>query len=219
MSFRFKSALEKCRYVLQPPDWTNQISPLLPFGETANALFLADLEVCTNYLEFGAGSSTLNAVWIAPDVVSVESDRRFLAEVQRQIIGSTARTHLLHGDVGLTGPWGVPAITAPVMPQMRRWSRYPVAPWAKIGADYRADLVLVDGRFRVACALTVVLNQYDSDWKMLVDDYSDRPEYSIVERFAHLEGMRGRMAVFRPKDDLDLEEVSYVRNDCYRDWR
>ncbi len=70
------------------------------------------------------------------------------------------------------------------------------------------DLVLVDGRFRVACALTAIKNLYDKfDFEILFDDYADREFYHAIEEFACLHDMHGRMAVFKQKlvsmEDLD----------------
>jgi hypothetical protein len=68
------------------------------------------------------------------------------------------------------------------------------------------DLILVDGRFRVACALKCIQALKNSYDMMLVDDYS-RSEYRVIETFAKLDRMCGRMAVFRPGPCLDASEL------------
>ncbi len=62
------------------------------------------------------------------------------------------------------------------------------------------------------------MSKEPSNALLLVDDYADRPHYRIIERFAQLERMVGRMAVFRfvpaagPELEAELERH-------YSDWR
>ena len=94
-----------------------------------------------------------------------------------------------------------------------------MAPWNLVGPDYRADAILVDGRFRVACALAVVLRQPDSEWHMLVDDYEGRIHYEAIEEFAQLQGRHGRMALFEPKSRVDSQSLQQALQHFISDWR
>ncbi|NQW69737.1 MAG: hypothetical protein HQ457_05090 [Betaproteobacteria bacterium] len=70
------------------------------------------------------------------------------------------------------------------------------------------DLILIDGRFRVACALKVVKYMHNqANFSLLVDDYVDRSHYVEIERFAKLEKLVGRMAIFTQIDKIDLLEL------------
>lgn len=215
---------DSVRFRLRPPVWADEITAELPFGEPAAERFLADLAACRRYLEFGSGASTLRAVEAPCAVVTVESDRAFLHAVEGRcrLIGAASdagAATFIHADIGPTGPWGVPARKAFTGLSGDRWRAYPTAPWVALGREYRADLVLVDGRFRVACALSVILMQRDTDWQLLFDDYVDRQEYWPIERFADLVEMRGRMAVFRPRADLDVVEAGKAFEAFVSDWR
>jgi len=85
---------------------------------------------------------------------------------------------------------------------------------------FTPDLILVDGRFRVACALTTILNLAQDDrWELLVDDYRGRSHYTAIEKFANLERMVGRMAVFKPKANIDLDALSTSLAAHAGDWR
>ena len=53
---------------------------------------------------------------------------------------------------------------------------------------------------------------------MLIDDYADRPNYHVVERFAELERMVGRMAVFKKKP-FDDTEIDIEIDRHSGDWR
>jgi hypothetical protein len=124
---------------------------------------------------------------------------------------------VVHGNIGRTGPWG-----KPVFPSIKRtsaWRRYPLAPWEGLGNDFRADFILVDGRFRVACALAVALHQSDTEWNLLVDDYVDRPEYSTIADFLELQTIYGRMAHFRRSRKFNEYEAWRAFEKFVSDWR
>lgn len=212
------------RFRLHPPVWADEVTAELPFGEPAAEQFLADLAACRSYLEFGSGSSTLRAVAATSAVVTVESDESFLTSLESRCrlierAPDAGEMTFIHADIGPTGPWGVPSGKAFSGLLGVRWRAYPTAPWLTLGREYRADLVLVDGRFRVACALSVILMQRDTDWRLLFDDYVDRQEYWPIERFADLVELRGRMAVFQPKVDLDVVEAGAAFDSFISDWR
>lgn len=215
---------DSVNFRLRPPDWSEEVTRDLPFGEAAVERYIDDLASCRTYLEYGSGSSTLWAVEAGCQVVTVESDASFLASLEgrcRKVArpADAGSMSFIHADIGRTGPWGVPSTRLSASHQRARWAAYPMAPWVTLGRDFRADLILVDGRFRVACALAVVLMQGDSEWRLLFDDYADRQEYWPIERFADLVELRGRMAVFQPKSGVDLVEAGAAYDAFGADWR
>lgn len=145
-------------------------------------------------LEYGSGGSTVLASEL-PDrlVFSVESDRawalRLQAEIDRRTLPSPALVY--HVDIGTTGDWG-----RPVGPEAwPRFYRYPLAIWDE-PFFRQPDVVLIDGRFRPACLMAVLLH-CERPVTVLFDDYRDRPAYHSVERFVSPSALVGRMAVFR----------------------
>jgi len=216
---RLAARKEETLFQLRRPKWDSVISDELPFDLDATLLFESELRRACSYLEYGAGSSTLSAVARVPRVVSVESDHAFMTAVQRRCDGCHAAADLIYVDIGATGPWGTPVFKSRIWRQSNRWNAYPLAPWQRLGDDYRADLILIDGRFRVACALATISRQPDTQWSMLVDDYVDRPEYHILERFARLVEVRGRMAAFAPSPALDPAAAEDARRRFMVDWR
>jgi len=217
------TSLEAGRFHINPPDRRLMIDDALPFDEDACQRFLSITEKCESYLEFGSGASTLYVARARKPYVSVESDRLFLDAVRERIAGleretsPSANTTLLYADIGPTGPWGKPIL--PSFARPTKWSNYPHHPWRVLGNDYFADTILVDGRFRVACALAVIFYQKDRPWTMLIDDYDERPHYREIERFANLLSMHGRMAEFKPMGGLKREEVSDALQRFVGDWR
>jgi hypothetical protein len=183
------------------------------FDEEGGAYFRKQLESARNYLEYGSGGSTILANRLVNTLVSVDSDGSFLADVRRKLAedrgyGRKVMTNLIHVNIGLTYDWGMPVFTKPTRRRVRRWEDYPMAPWRYYRSiAQQPDLILVDGRFRVACVLESLLSLSPlSNTQILLDDYDERPYYQIVERFADLE-MVGRMAVLRPRRLLDRIQV------------
>lgn len=213
---------EATKFHVSRPNWDEVVSEDLPFGPAGEAVFTEGLRQAHNYLEFGAGSSTLAAIRLGVDVVSVESDRAFLGAIERRIRDSGIREsaqslELIHADIGRTGPWGKPVF--PSISRPRSWARYPTAPWTRLGQNYRADMILVDGRFRVACALAVILHQPESNWMLLVDDYLGRSHYEDIAKFADFRGMHGRMAEFSPDPRVDRDDAQKAFEHFSSDWR
>jgi hypothetical protein len=181
--------------------------PDQPFFDTEETTewFLDRLVNSKRYLEYGTGGSTVVAAKTNINFIAVESDPQFLAKVQHTIRAGgnyrpTGQTYH-HADIGRTGPWGYPIGT--VSADRRKMFRgYSDPPAECFEGGILPDLVLVDGRFRVACALKALQMLRDqSGWSIVVDDYADRPQYHVIADFAELDRYAGRMAVFTaPKD-------------------
>ena len=213
---------EAVQFRRHPPDWDVVLTDELAFGDEGVVAFEELLAGASSYLEFGSGASTLAAARAGVPLVTVESDSAFLNAVETRcqaIAGEDAPSSMtfVRANIGPTGPWGKPVL--PSVQRPRRWRNYPSAPWDQLGADYRADAVLVDGRFRVACALSVVLHQPDVEWTILVDDYEGRSHYEAVEDFARLVERKGRMARFAPMPRVDRRSLESAMIKYTSDWR
>ena len=178
--------------------------PLMP--EACAAHFAAALRSSVCYLEYGAGGTTVAACAArVPVIVSVESDAAWLAAVRRRIepYPPMLGRHLLHADIGPTTRWGHPEGEA----HWRSYSRYPLGAWEFCRSHGLApDLVLVDGRFRLACCLAALLLARPG-CRVLVDDYLERPGYSEIERFAPRPLLVDRMAEFTVPERLPRDEA------------
>ena len=144
------------------------------------------------YLEYGCGQST---VWMANNtealVFSVETDSSWIDAVRGSIDQKRLETVQLHHiNLGETGDWGQPKN----YDYMDRFENYPMGFWARVYPE--PDLILIDGRFRVACFLATLLNA-KIDSVIVFDDYVDRGSYHVVEKFVPLAELCGRQAIFR----------------------
>jgi len=188
------------------------------FDEASTAYFRDQLARARNYLEYGSGGSTVLANQMVTNLVSVDSDAGLLADVRRKLAQNDRRAmaKLIHVNIGMTVGRGFPVFQKPTRRRVRRWEEYAKAPWRYFRTiGQQPDLVLVDGRFRVACVLESLLSLSPlSETKILVNDYLDRPEYTVVEEYADVE-LVGRMAVLRPRRLADRISVRrLVRQYC-----
>lgn len=193
------------------------------FEASAVPFFLELLSGAVTYLEFGMGGSTVLAAMHGVRFVSVDSDPYFKRAVEQKIEadGNTdAETQtLIHADIGATSAWGAPVLRAPRPSRVTRWKRYLDAPWQAMKDKPGPYLVLVDGRFRVACALSAAKNLDPAQTCILIDDYEGRDHYRVVERHLELHERRGRMALFKPRADLDSAALNADIERYSADWR
>lgn len=127
---------------------------ILPFGMDQNEgrLFQQHLENASGYLEYGCGGSTSLALESGVTRLhSVETDPEWIEKISQQEDVAAALTSnrlTLHSkDLGTVGKWGFPKDRD----YITNWPFYSLGVWKLIDTDI--DLVFVDGRFRVACAL------------------------------------------------------------------
>ena len=193
-------------------------------SEACTDYFEKRLREATTYLEYGSGGSTVLAAELGKRVYSVDSDRIFITRVRealdRHAPDKAANVSLLYANIGFTREWGSPVFRTPTPARLARWQQYSEKPWASLKqAGHVPDLVLVDGRFRVACALRS-LQQLMSrpNAILIVDDYVGRDWYMEIERFGEMVEVVGRMAVFRPKP-VDPEEIENSMQRYTADWR
>lgn len=147
-------------------------------------------------LEYGAGGSTVMAAEL-PDkhVVSVESDRRWVRCMRRWFVANPpaegTTVDVIWSDIGKTAEWGHPADDS----DWRKFASYPLGVWQRRKVPH-PDVVLVDGRFRIGCALATAFS-IERPVTLLFDDYTRRKGFSQVEEFLGVPVMTGRMARFR----------------------
>lgn len=185
--------------------------PLFDSPEST-AWFIERLNAAEVYLEYGSGGSTFLAATEKKRFFTRESDRFFLEAVKKLIASNglfdPERQSYFHADIGLTGPWGAPIVLSnPPPSRLDRFRRYSDVPEGCLPGGYVPDLILVDGRFRAACALKLIRALHgEAGWTLIVDDYVGR-NYGIIEEFAELTRMVGRMAVFNDRHAIDRDAL------------
>ena len=168
--------------------------------DETTALFFELLEKSKSYLEFGSGGTTLAAARFGVPTVSVEADR-FFARAVRKALPPGAKVKVIDIDLGVTKEWSTPLFVRVTPKRIARWRRYVEAPFERLEPLFPfPDFVLVDGRFRRACALKVAreASLHNARVSLLVDDYftPGREHYADVEHWLGSPRRHGRGALF-----------------------
>lgn len=193
------------------------IAPKPHMPEQAVTRLEQALRSASCYLEHGSGGSTVLADTIGtPTTISVESDKEWLGRLQKQIVSGPEKLRVfLHADIGPTGEWGHPVDEG----RWRQWHRYPLMGWTECAArGLSPDLILIDGRFRVACFYAALIFGQPGA-VILFDDYADRPFYHEVERLVRPAHMHDRMAEFVIPEGLDNTSIWLAFTDAVTDRR
>lgn len=164
-------------------------------------------------LEYGSGGSTLVAAELGvPDVFSVESDAAWHSNMEAWLRENppVGNIRMHWADIGKTKSWGRPVNDR----SFRKWPGYAVSVWDR--PDFLApDLVLIDGRFRLSCFLTILFRT-QRDVTVLWDDYTGRRDYHAAEQILKPVSTTGRMARFEvmpkpfPPEYLAMLAQSYL---------
>lgn len=185
-------------------NWSKKVDEL--FESEDWALFRTWVAKSYLYAEWGSGLSTFYAAGQnqVRRVLTVETDPEWAAKVSSAVVMNSEKIEVRQVDFGAVGRWGRPQSYSGIE---NVWN-YSGAPFK---VDYRADLLLVDGRFRVHCFLSALLHARRGT-RIIFDDYFVRPHYHIVEKFIKPVDTSGRQALFevgtRLFDRHDIKKLS-----------
>ena len=162
----------------------------------ANNFFKKEIGKSKFYFEYGSGSSTIYAQKKKINFASVESCSLFYNFLQHKI-----KKNYFLISFGPCKDYSVPIF-------------YKIIPnyYSKIYLNYakqilkfkrkEIDLVLIDGRCRVLCAMIIhKFLKNKKNIKVLVDDYFTRENYYILENYYKIKKI-GRMALLIPKKNV-----------------
>lgn len=173
------------------------------FTERERACWQARYRKAGAVLEYGGGESTRFACSEMIPIRVQESDPDWVARLGKepQVAASVAagRCTLVQADIGPVENWGYPADRTGI----ERWADYVLAPWRK-GPQW--DLVMVDGRFRVAC-LAAAVRHGREDLTLMVHDFWNRPHYHVILPFLDWIESADTLGVFRPRPDHDRDAL------------
>ncbi len=159
------------------------------------AEFEDTLKGAQTYVEYGCGGSTVRAVELGVEnIIVAESDPIWAYKVQeyvKHILRPHQTIHFETIDFGIVGEWGTPK-----NPQREKALAYVESVWDKLESlGFTPDAVLIDGRFRVACACEVLLRSVENTKVMFDDAFRNQysPFMDHVDEYRRL----GRMMAFR----------------------
>ncbi|UYG02080.1 tetratricopeptide repeat protein [Halomonas sp. LR3S48] len=178
--------------------------PEAPFmSEPERDLFKKALRQSSRYFEFGSGGSSVWAVQEGLTVHGVESDAKWVGALKRKL-GEMCQVEAV--DIGPTKEWGFPVT-------MESSEKFPAYSQAIHLQEQSFDLILVDGRFRVACTMAaiqhILANSEDPQGaRIFIHDFWNRPNYHVVLEFLEVEEKAESAGLFRVKSGVRQESVA-----------
>lgn len=185
---------------------------LKPYMTQNEILFFKKyLKKSNTYLEFGSGGSTYFAIKNGINkITSIETDLNWVNKLlKNETISSKIKNkelNLIHHDINCI--WWEHISWNKKPKEMKEtmkssWKRYSDL---VNDLDYIPDLILNDGRFRVA-SLLKLYEKINEDTVILFHDYKDRHQYHVVEIFFNKIEECDTLFVFKKRDNIDWESL------------
>ena len=162
------------------------------FGnKKTNNFFDSKLKKAKFYFEFGSGGSTLIASKYNKKFISIELDKSFYLRIKNKIKNNNIRFINL-------GPVG--EFSYPIFKNKKKIKHYVESINEFISKNSIPDLILIDGRFRVACCLNLLRlsNKQFLNTTIMFNDYEKRKNYTIIKDYFNLKKI-GRMVLLLSK--------------------
>ena len=182
--------------------------PDLP--EAEKKIFFQYLDNSKVYFEYGSGGSTYEAFKRTniQKIYAVESDMFWVNKLYANGIPKNSdRVQILYIDIKAEkNKYGYPGKNS----TYEDWIKYSRA-FGNLESSIKkeVDFILIDGRFRVACALNL-LKEISENTIVAFDDFFNRKHYHIVLDYFDVVERVGRMAFFKKKNiDPPSEELIF----------
>jgi hypothetical protein len=158
-----------------------------------------------NYLEFGSGGSTLYVLdHSGASITSVDSYEIWVLEMMKyksvKDAVASKRLEFYYANIGKTLHTGYPDGNA----SKELYPTYSKSVFDNINGG-EVDLVLIDGRFRVACTLQTILHCPSA--KIAIHDFCNRPEYHVVLDYLEEVESADSLGVFHVRAGADRNVI------------
>lgn len=177
-------------------------------------LFSSFLRCSDRYLEFGSGGSTvLAANLVKRSIDSVDSSSEWLEKVYSYCDenNTPVKPRVHHVDIGPTKEWGNPKDESSI----ESWHLYHSQIWETTDVGL-CDLLLVDGRFRVACFLQTLAHAHPSAI-ILIHDFKLRTNYHVARDFGHEIASSDTLSAFQRRSDYNPAHAAEILKRHWRD--
>ena len=166
-------------------------------------MFYKYLDNSKIYFEYGSGGSTYQAS-IRNNIIkiySVESDKKWQNILQQKITSNNI-TYFYNEMNTQPDTWGNPGPNSTQI-QHINYSNY--IRKLKESEQKSIDLILIDGRFRVACCLKC-FDIINPDCLICFDDFLNRPQYHVVLDYYDIveNTTDNRMVILQKKKSVDF---------------
>ena len=190
----------------------DQFSPypiFYPFRMSKNeiAVFDKSIKGSKHYLEFGLGGSSLRAIQKSKAIIyTVESSPEWIDYMRKYFairFFEKKRLNIFPVNIGPTGDWGFPESDN----STGLFEAYSSSIYKSIDKK-SVDLALIDGRFRVACVLKLIIECHENPkLRMLIHDFWDREQYQSVLKYLDVISRADTIGLFSIKKNIDLDAV------------
>lgn len=165
-------------------------------------LLLKYLKMGKNCFEFGSGYST---VWISKldnigKIISVENDKIWYDKITELVKkeGVYNIVSIKYVDTDSDGSsWGTPKSQ-----NLIKWKNY----YTSYQPEYKSNVIYIDGRFRVSCALDLVC-KIDTSTYVFIDDFKNRYYYHVVLKYYDIHDCGKLAVVLVKKHIIDYEKL------------
>jgi hypothetical protein len=172
------------------------MQPAMRPSETA--LFKSVIRCSGRYVEFGCGGTTVLAHSMGcPSIITIDSSLEWLEKVKNACIpNERTRIKTIHVNIGPLKELGYPKDDKGTS----LWETYHSSPWDDPDVAM-ADTYLIDGRFRVACAVQTALRCSKSA-VIMIHDFANRPNYHCVRQVLREIVCTDDLSVFQLRSDF-----------------
>jgi protein O-GlcNAc transferase len=167
-------------------------------------MFYRYLDKATVYFEYGSGGSTYQAN-LRPNIqkiYTVESDKTWINQLNSLIENNTKITYIYNEMGTIPNTWGYPSglcLKIDLINYSEHMRNLSIEERSKI------DLVMIDGRFRVACCLKC-FEVINDDCYIIFDDFLIRKKYHIILVYYEIveKTEDKRMVILRKKKNISI---------------
>ena len=119
------------------------------------------------------------------------------------LIKYNKKLFFFHVNIGKTKEWGYPIDSK----LKHLYPNYSENIFNSINTS-KIDTVFIDGRFRVGCTLSTILNCLSNNHiTIIIHDFWNREQYYIVLKYLVEINRTDTMGIFKLKEDIDLKLV------------
>ena len=179
-------------------------------GKNDIKLFYKYLDKTTHFFEYGTGGTTYQASIRKniKTITTVEGDYIWHKQFKFLLEDDTDRMNFIYCELDtLPNTWGNPGPNSTLEQHIDYSEQI-----RKIkDSDIDIDLVLIDGRFRVACCLKC-FDVVDDDCFIAFDDFLNRKDYHIVLDYYDIvdKSQDNIMAILKKKKDIDPPSIELI---------
>ena len=152
--------------------------------------FLSFLTKDTIYFETGSGCSSIIAKYYTKKSYAVEGCKEWYEKGIKNGLKDNLIFHDLKPD---NATWSYPGKNS----NINDWKQY----FQAYNKSYNANVILIDGRFKVATALDI-FDKINDETIILLHEYNERLRYFIIENYYDYVYHWGRLVAFVKKKDI-----------------